>query len=183
MKIGVAIPHKGEIKVKTMLCIIQNIVAMGVDAQVIVTSGSFIHWNREFLYEAAEAQGCTHIVYVDTDMVFPAGAIKQLVDHGKDIIGIVAYKKAFPKFACVRIKEGVEMRPEEIPHELFQCEEVGTGLMAVNLERMKTIPPPHFEANMPLGEDLYFCRKARAAGLEVWCDPTIEVKHIGDFEY
>ena len=34
-----------------------------------------------------------------------------------------------------------------------------------------------------IGEDVYFCREAGKAGFEVWCDPRIEVKHIGTFEY
>jgi hypothetical protein len=63
--------------------------------------------------------------------------------------------------------------------------------MAIDIERVQRIPRPLFDAPAiipnpevtPMGEDLYFCRKARAWGLEVWCDPTIEIKHIGDYEY
>jgi hypothetical protein len=191
MKIGVGIPHRSDIKMRTMLSIISNIPTFGCDSSIIVTSGPFIHWSREMLYDAAVKQECTHLVFVDTDMAFPPTAIRQLIDHKKDIIGIVAYKKIIPKLACVRIKEGVEIGEDEVPKELFRCDEVGTGLMAIDIERVQRIPRPLFDAPairpdpafIPMGEDLYFCRKARAWGLEVWCDPTIEVKHIGDYEY
>ncbi len=193
MKVGVAIPHKSDIKVKTMLCLMGNIAGMtaaGIDQQIIVTAGPFIHWNREFLFQAALDQGCTNLVFVDTDMIFPMAAIRQLVSLKKDIVGVVAYKKTIPRVACVRIQEGVEITAEEVPKELFRCDEVGTGLMAIDLERCRVIDEPRFDApaivpggTIPMGEDLYFCRKARAAGLEVWCDPTLEVKHIGDYEY
>ena len=29
------------------------------------------------------------------------------------------------------------------------------------------------------GEDLTFCRKARAAGAKLYCDPRIKVGHVG----
>ena len=29
------------------------------------------------------------------------------------------------------------------------------------------------------GEDLTFCRKARAAGYKLYCDPTIKADHLG----
>ena len=32
-------------------------------------------------------------------------------------------------------------------------------------------------------EDVSFCRRARAAGCEIWIDPSFEVQHIGDYAY
>lgn len=32
-------------------------------------------------------------------------------------------------------------------------------------------------------EDYAFCRKARAAGFDIWCDPSFLVSHVGDYEY
>lgn len=31
--------------------------------------------------------------------------------------------------------------------------------------------------------DISFCRRARAAGCEIWVDPSFEVQHIGDYSY
>ena len=30
-----------------------------------------------------------------------------------------------------------------------------------------------------LGEDLAFCKKADELGIEIWCEPTVRVGHIG----
>jgi len=35
----------------------------------------------------------------------------------------------------------------------------------------------------PVGEDVAFCQQAAEAGLEIWCDPTITLSHIGDYHY
>ncbi len=39
------------------------------------------------------------------------------------------------------------------------------------------------EQAIVIGEDVWFCRSARDAGYDVWCDPTVSVFHLGDFAY
>jgi hypothetical protein len=34
-----------------------------------------------------------------------------------------------------------------------------------------------------IGEDVNFCKRANEMGLEVWCDPTIRIGHIGEYLY
>lgn len=34
-----------------------------------------------------------------------------------------------------------------------------------------------------LGEDYSFCRLARKAGFEVWCDPLFDVHHYGEYPF
>ena len=61
--------------------------------------------------------------------------------------------------------------------------------MLVNTEVFKKMERPWFafkyhESGMcEEGEDWYFCRKAKEMGYEVWCNPTISIKHIGEKEY
>jgi hypothetical protein len=76
----------------------------------------------------------------------------------------------------------------EMPTELFQCGAVATGLMAINLKRLTAMmAPPYFTygtlGTKFQGEDVGFCLRARPLGLEVWCDPTINVLHMGEFPY
>jgi len=34
-----------------------------------------------------------------------------------------------------------------------------------------------------MSNDYWFCRQARKAGYDIWCDSTIELGHIGDYNY
>jgi len=39
------------------------------------------------------------------------------------------------------------------------------------------------DGSLKTGEDIFFCYKLRDAGVEVWCDPTIQIGHIGTHVY
>ena len=45
---------------------------------------------------------------------------------------------------------------------------------------------PYFDFNYKgkeVGEGVYFCLKAKDAGYEIWCDPTMDIGHIGEYIY
>jgi hypothetical protein len=39
------------------------------------------------------------------------------------------------------------------------------------------------EGDIVTGEDMWFCEQAKKAGYGIWCDPSVEIKHLGDFGY
>jgi hypothetical protein len=78
--------------------------------------------------------------------------------------------------------------PGTLPDEPFRVGAVATGLMAINLKRLTQCMAPPFFAYGTLGtrfvgEDIAFAQRATTAGLEVWCDPTVSVLHMGEFPF
>ena len=65
------------------------------------------------------------------------------------------------------------------------------GVMMVKREVFEKVEQPWFAIPYSttgghyIGEDVFFCRKAREAGYEILVDHALsqEVKHIGTFEY
>lgn len=62
---------------------------------------------------------------------------------------------------------------------------VATGLMLLDLRRLADMPRPWFQyrvaddgESVRLGEDLYFCARAKAAGHKVLVDYTIPTGHV-----
>jgi GT2 family glycosyltransferase len=59
--------------------------------------------------------------------------------------------------------------------------------MVIKTSVFERIEPPWFGLDEVRGhimtEDVWFCRQAWRRGIEVWCDPTIPVKHIGEYAY
>src|SRR5215831_16047897 len=153
-------------------------------------NGPYTHFNREDVILLAMEQGFTHLQFVDTDVRFPESTIKRLIEHDKDIIGANYNRKEFPlRGATEHYYE--HNRALKVPKdEPYRVRAIPCGLMLINLARVnEKMVPPYFDTiNNPdpakrVGEDIYFCRAANEAGLEVWCDPTIKVGHIGPYEY
>jgi len=198
VKIGIGIPNEGVIKFQTMLSLVPAMVnCLDIaDITFIGIGGAILPWQREDLFKVALDKECSHLLFCDTDMKFPGNAIRQMVKLKKDIVGVWTFKRKLPEEPTVHVREETNdsyiwrnATVDERPTDPFcrmagRSIAVGTGLMLIDLEKTKQLEVPRFRADYGgPGEDLYFCNQAIKAGLEVWCDPTIPVKHIGDYEY
>jgi hypothetical protein len=101
----------------------------------------------------------------------------------KDIIGAIYNRKTMPITPMLNIEK------EKLPNYPFKINAMPTGLLLIKTEVFKKMQPPWFAFRFVdnsldwMGEDIYFCGKAAEYKFEIWCDPTIEVKHIGDYTY
>ena len=151
--------------------------------------------NRTWLVNYALKVGATHLLFVDSDMLFPFDTIKKLLDHKKEIVGIKYKKRQFP---VEWLYKPLPDEPES-ETELFKVAHVGTGLLLIDLSIFKDekfgiiddtgTKAPWFsfgrgaEGQLTMGEDIWFCNVARSAGYDIWVDPTLEIKHIGEYLY
>lgn len=162
-----------------------------------VKRGCYIDVSREECVKTALQHKSDYLLFIDTDMSFPNDAITRLLAHQKDVVGGAYNEKHFPLTSTVKMSDGKGgfLDGELLPSEPFKCAAVATGFMAVNLKRMvQLMAPPFFayETSQRLkleaklgrsGEDVAFCVRANNAGMEVWCDPTIPLKHWGECAY
>lgn len=190
MNVTIGIPSQGRWVDAMGLSLIHALYALPHGTNFSMPRGPYLDIAREKCLVDALAAKSDYLVFVDTDMRFPANAITQLIDAGKDIIGVMYNEKRLPPVSTVKLDDSADglMVAKEIPDVPFQCASVGTGLMAINLARLiQCMAPPCFSYSSLngqfMGEDIAMCRRARASGLEVWCDPTIPVQHIGDFAF
>lgn len=185
IKIAIGIPNTGMIKAQTAFCLFRALKDLPYDYDVVMKEGSILHWNRESLAMKAIELGCTHLLFVDTDMYFEKDAITRLVKRNKDIIGVNAHLRTIPAVSTLKVDEGVKLEGKK----LVKCNGVGTGFTLIKTDVFKNISHPYFfwevdeMGQVVTGEDFWFCRKAREAGYDVWADLTIPVLHIGDYKY
>lgn len=143
--------------------------------------GAEIASSRNRLVQAARERKATHLLFVDYDMYFPPDTISKLLKQDKDIIG-AAYNT-----------RGDGSRPTAVPvdeastDKPFKCQAMGTGLLLIKLSVFDKFKAPWFmfgyeeDGTLRYGEDTYFCQRAiKEAGLDVWADPTLNVRHIGE---
>lgn len=139
--------------------------------------------NRTWLVQNAIKAGATHILFVDSDMLFPYDIIPKLLAHKKEVVGVEYNKREFP---LKRLCEPLNERTED---KIYKAKYTGTGVLLVDLSVFKKMGSPWFnfgrgkEGQLVMGEDIWFCNTAREAGYDIWVDPTLQVKHIGEYIY
>ena len=183
MKLAIGMTTAGLIKSQCAFSLANFLAKTNLDCVILFKEGPNQPLNREVIAELAQKTECTHLLFVDSDMVFPTDAVEKLLAHDKDIIGVNYNMRMFPPTSTVKTKKG-----ETVQDVLFECDGVATGFMLIKMEVFNKLEKPWFhvgilDAKTLEGHDYRFCRLAREAGFGVWCDPTITIKHIGDYLY
>lgn len=148
----------------------------------------------------------SHILFVDSDIVFDYNQVKKLLFSGKDIIGGVYVMKKEGKVhpVCNTLNE-VGM-PDENGH--IEMKYMGTGFLCIHRRvfekmiekmgndlayisdmdgktemwdfwRMGVYHDPVVNRKRWLSEDWQFCQFARECGFKIWMDAQVLVNHSG----
>ena len=175
--------------VQTAMTLIKTVAALPFPRNLAFVKNTYLHLARTEIVREARANHSSHLFYLDTDMDFENDVVLRLLAHDKDIIGANYNQRGFPLTTTVRVKnpEGL-YTIADIPDTLFECDAVATGCMLIKMSVFDTIKEPWFfykfdAKGNPIGEDVWFCEKAKEAGFKIWCDPTIKVGHIGEYRY
>lgn len=181
-KIAIGLPTNRLIKPKTAGSILRMIVKCKHDYEIIVSTRGFnTSENRNYIAAQAVNRGCSHLFFIDDDMIIEEDTLDKLLAHDKDIIGgiyMTKYEVQEPVVEYLDEKEGV-----------FLVKAIGTGCMLIKTDVFRKLPQPWFKyewnqnGSIKRSHDWIFCEDARNTGLEVWADSTIEVKHIGKKVY
>lgn len=148
--------------------------------------GTLLPDMRNTLARKSIELGATHILWLDSDMIFPEDTIERLYHHGKPIVA-ASYSQRKEPAKPVAAKDGVWVYTEEGSAGIEKVDFVGMGCMLVESAVYEAMDEPWHclgwnEAKGTIvGEDVYFCRKAAEVGAETWIDHDLskEIGHIG----
>jgi len=160
-----------------------------------ISQGTLIANQRAELSLDAMAEGCTHILFIDSDMRFPQDMIERLLKHDLDIVATNCARRRMPTGPTAQLykengdRELVWTMPESTG--LQEVGSVGMGVMLIKANVFAALSEPWFETPWRvdkrgyIGEDVFFCQKAAAAGFKIWIDHDVskEIGHIGTFEF
>ena len=158
---------------------------------VVYVSGADVAVARNLLVEKSMGVG-DYIMFFDDDVLPPMNAITKLISHDKDIITGLYFAKQQPHFPQIFTKnKEVTERYDSVENyakdSLIEIDACGAGCLLIKTEVFKKLKKPYFqyipkgENNPRKGEDFYFCEKAKEAGYKIWCDTSIQCKHIGNY--
>lgn len=199
--IAICIPARGQMEVGTAfdLARMVNHVVRNTEHTInLYTSmGTLIFDQRNNMVEDALAEGADYILFIDADMRFPRDTIERLIAHGKGIVGVNATTRSVPVKATAKnlvIDEEGACNWKQISSKnktgIEQADGIGCGVMLISKETLEAIQKPWFffellPENKLLGEDIYFCIKAKDAGIETFIDHDLsqEIGHVGNYTY
>lgn len=188
MRLGICIPARDT--VHTLFASgLANLTSMltknDVDFELHIICGSVIAESRTRLANEALDNGATHLLWLDSDIHFPANIYKSLLKHDKDIVA-ANYSTRYHPYQSVAFLDpnNIDKRLEST-HGLHKVWAVGMGCMLVKSTVFEQLPKPWFshEYNKDLdtfgGEDIYFCNQAMHHSIDVYVDADIKLAHLG----
>lgn len=151
--------------------------------------GSLIDQNRETLAHAALGDGATHLLWLDTDMTFPPDTLLRLLERDKGIVGCNYLRRSVSTLKPTAARDGRDAWTERDSTGLEAVDRLGFGVLMVKADVFRAMSHPWFctawnaEKGSHIGEDTWFCNKAREAGYTVWMDHDLSKRlgHAGEF--
>lgn len=169
-KLAIATVTQGQMVAQTAFSLATAMQFIRVPVQLFLGIGCYIHQNRDTCVRQAMENECSHLLFIDSDVLFNHDAIAKIIAHDLDIVGARYNKRILPVESTV--KDEID-KLSEVPF-------VPAGFLLINMEVFKKIGKPYFSFDEKSdSDDLYFCNKALDSGFKVWCDPTIPVGHMG----
>lgn len=172
-----------------------QLVANGIKINCAFNIGSVITIARRNLTDIFMNSDFDYAWWVDSDMKFPIDTPIRLLQRNVPLVGCNYRRRRFPNpgFTGMMGKPGAfsELVTDDNSPAMQEVDVLPHGCVMVHRSVYERTPQPHYiqdyvtELNLEIGEDIYFCQKAKDAGFQVWCDHELskEISHIGIFHY
>lgn len=167
---------------------------------------------RQHRVNDALSGDCTHILFLDDDMVFPQDTVQKML-HTANML-VTGSPDAEGKPTCEEVhKVAIGVNPPRKTMtglyytakpvdsddfmkskgrmEVAEASRCGLSVLLVETALLREIPTPHFEItwnsdkNEHQGEDFYFIKKLREHGVRVFIDQELSqyIGHVGHYIY
>lgn len=159
--------------------------------QLLNNRGTILPQQRHSLATLALESKPTHILWLDADMRFPVDTILRLIAHDVDVVAANYATRRAPIIPTAEIERNELVFQNEDAIGLLEVSHVGMGVMLTKAHVFEKIPKPWFATGWDrtgelfVGEDVFFCRQLRKAGVKINIDMALsnEVRHCGEFQY
>ena len=148
-----------------------------------IQSGTLVYFARNRLANKAINENYTHVLWLDSDMVFSEQIVEDLMDVGKDMVCGAFVSRRPPYSPCIYTsieKYNIE-KVKDFGLRPFRVDGCGFATVLTSVELLQAVTQKYgtcFQPTDYYGEDLAFCWRVKQLGREIWCEPTVRVGHI-----
>jgi hypothetical protein len=185
-KVGIVVPSGDMVHAKFAVCLTGVVQAtQRADMVVINPQSSLVATGRQMGVEAALGRECSHILFLDSDMVFPPDTLEILLSHDKPVVGATYVRRKLPSALLHRELVG-EAR---VGHGLREVARLPLGCTLIQAEVFEELAVPYFRCTYPngfeAGEDFWFCDQAREKSFGIWLDANLSrrIGHLGMYTH
>jgi hypothetical protein len=169
--------------VKSLAKLQQELGRRGIAYDVEVQSGTLVYIARNRLANKAINDHYTHVLWIDSDMVFNEKVYEDLMDVGKEMVCGAFVSRRPPYGPCVynSIEENAIEKVNDFGKTPFRVDGCGFALVLTSVELLQAVTQKFgtcFQPTPYYGEDLAFCWRVKQLGREIWCEPTVRPGHI-----
>jgi hypothetical protein len=195
-KLAVLIPCRDTLHSAHALCLAEMIklnTMNDIDTHVFMDASTILLTQRERLATEAVNLGAEYLLWLDSDITFPATTAMRLMAHDEPVVACNYIRRQLPAkgVAYEVIGDWNNPLPFDIYNHLVEVQGVGMGCMLIRTDIFSQIPKPWFEfgwspdSNDHLGEDMILCQKIAAAGYSVKIDSQLsqELRHLGTWAF
>lgn len=188
MKLLIAVPTYDYMHFQFVECLTRLIRRLDedeIDYEVCFQGGTLVYVGRDKLTQKAMKENFTHVLWLDSDMIFNEDILDNLMFSGKPFVTGIAHGRRAPHMSC--LFKSVWPSPtrwegHNYPNETFKVGGCGFACVLIKTEILAKVWVTNGSAFFPmreLGEDLAFCKRAVELGFEIWAEPTVWLGHIG----
>jgi hypothetical protein len=163
--------------------------AAGIPGELFGVQCSSICEARNRLLDDCLPYEPSHVLWLDSDMVFPREIVAALLAHDKDIVGCMYSTRVKPYRMVGQLLDDSRVHEKGLQRARY----LPGGCVLVKSDVYRKIPAPWFEDmyNLPgaseknkygfISEDVIISDKVLDAGYEIWADLDLseEIGHIG----
>ena len=142
--------------------------------------------SRNLIAQQAIDNKCTHVLFVDDDIILQKDTLVKLMRHNKDVVTALYLLRSFPHYPAL-FDEAFESGANKFTFldsqsGLIKSSNCGLGCVLISTDVFKKMEEPWVR----LGEikkdgwcdDVGFFNRCREAGFEIWCDLDAAVGHM-----
>ena len=186
MRLLIAVPTTDYIHadfVKSLAKLQQELGRNHVNYDVEIQSGTLVYIARTRLANKAINEKYTHVLWLDSDMVFDEHVLDDLMDCGKEMVCGAFVSRRPPYGPCIykSIKQNQIEKVTEFGTKPFRVDGCGFATVLTTVDLLQAVTQKFgttFQPTDYYGEDLAFCWRVKQIGREIWCDPSVRPGHI-----
>lgn len=154
--------------------------------EVFCVAGSILPDVRHRLVAHALQWEATHLLWLDSDMMFPRDAANRLLSHNLPVVAVNYVRRNKPHLPTAF--DGAAVATRDGDSGLHEVDHAGMGLMLTDARLYDILDLPYFHFDLSesgvglTGEDVWFCRRLRERGVKLFVDQDVSqrVYHIGE---